>query len=198
MRKINKKEVIRQAIPILGLTILILLALTAYHLKIFTSVQSLRSFISQFGEFAVIIFILIQLIQVIVPILPGGISTLVGMLMFGNLPGLFYSYIGLVLGEILVFLLVRNYGTSFIKIILSEKKFIKFQSMIGKQNQNIKKLLVGTLLIPFAPDDLVCLVAGLSAISFKDFLWIILLFKPWSIGIYGYILLFLFERAQQL
>jgi hypothetical protein len=55
--------------------------------------------IKQFGNYAVLCFILLQIVQVIIPILPGGISSVAGMLMFGNLQGLLYSYLGLIIGE---------------------------------------------------------------------------------------------------
>lgn len=50
----------------------------------FRSSTSLQVFIQQFGKYAVMIFVLLQVIQVIIPILPGGISSVAGMLMFGN------------------------------------------------------------------------------------------------------------------
>lgn len=50
---------------------------------IFDSAQSLQAFIGRFGNYAVLVFILLQLIQVVIPILPGGISTVAGMVMFG-------------------------------------------------------------------------------------------------------------------
>ena len=50
-------------------------------------------------------FILFQVIQVIIPILPGGISSVAGMLMFGNGFSLLYSCIGLVIGEAIGFCL---------------------------------------------------------------------------------------------
>ena len=45
----------------------------------------------------------LQIVQVIIPILPGGISSVAGMLMFGNLQGLLYSYLGLIIGEFIGF-----------------------------------------------------------------------------------------------
>lgn len=198
MTRMNVKKIILRSIPLIGLAVFFSLIVYGYHLGIFRSANSLQTFIHQFGNRAVLVFVFLQLVQVIVPILPGGISTVVGMLMFGNIWGLVYSYIGLVLGEIITFFLVRYYGTAFVQLILSEKKFQKFQQQLANQNKNIKKLLAGTLLIPFAPDDLACLIAGLSGISFADFIKIVLLLKPWSIGIYGYLLMFLFHQSQVL
>ena len=144
------------------------------------------------------IFILLQIIQVIIPILPGGISSVVGMLMFGTGWGLVYSYIGLVIGEALGFLLVRYYGVSFVQLILSPKKYQKFDQLLTAHTQNIRRFLIWTLILPFAPDDLVCLVAGLTKMSFREYMRIILILKPWSVGIYGLMMLYLFRKAQGL
>ena len=37
------------------------------------------------------------------------------------------------------------------------------------------------MLVPFAPDDIVCLVAGITDISLKEFMKIVLLLKFWSV-----------------
>lgn len=183
-------------IPIIGLLFFLVLIIYAYQHGIFRSTASLQRFIQQFGEYAVVIFILLQIIQVIIPILPGGISSVAGLLMFGNGWGLLYSCIGLIIGEAIGFLLVRYYGVSFVQLILSPKKYQKFDQLLTQKTKDIKKVLCLTMLIPFAPDDLVCLVAGLTKISFKEYIQIVLLLKPWSVGAYSLIMLYLFQKAQ--
>ena len=177
-----------QAIPIIGFVFFLVLVLYGYQHGIFQSTDSLQKFFQQFGQFAVIMFILFQVIQVIIPILPGGISSVAGMLMFGNGFGLLYSCIGLVL--------VRYYGVSFVQLILSPKKYQKFDQLLTRRTKDIKKVLIVTLLLPFAPDDLICLVAGLTKLTFREYMQIVILLKPWSVGIYSMIMLFLFHKAQ--
>ena len=189
----NYRSTIRrifQILPIIGFSLFFILAIYAYRHGIFQSTDSLQVFIQQFGQYAVLIFILLQIIQVIIPILPGGISSVVGMLMFGTGWGLVYSYIGLVIGEALGFLLVRYYGVSFVQLILSPKKYQKFNQLLTAHTQNIRRFLIWTLILPFAPDDLVCLVAGLTKMSFREYMRIILILKPWSVGIYGLMMLY--------
>ncbi|MGH2123209.1 TVP38/TMEM64 family protein, partial [Enterococcus faecalis] len=84
--------------------------------------------------------------------------------------GLLYSYLGLIIGEFIAFLLVRYYGRSFVKIILSPNKYKKFEENLDKNEHNVKKLLIFTMLVPFAPDDIVCLVAVITDISLKEFM----------------------------
>ena len=181
-------------LPILGLIGFTGLIIYGYSKGIFHSVHTLQNFISQFGKYAVALFIILQILQVIVPILPGGISSVVGILMFGNIPGLLYSYIGLAIGDILVYWLARYYGKPFVKLILNKKRYTQFEKLLDQPKQGIKKLIIVTLLIPFAPDDLVCLVAGLTDFPFKEYLKILLLLKLWSVGVYSFIILFVFEK----
>ena len=185
-----------QIMPIIGLLFFFVLILYAYHHGIFRSSTSLQAFIQQFGKYAVMIFVLLQVIQVIIPILPGGISSVAGMLMFGNGFGLLYSCIGLVIGEAIGFLLVRYYGVAFVQLIKKKKKYQKFDELLTRKTKDIKKVLVVTLLLPFAPDDLICLVAGLTKLSFREFMQIVIFLKPWSVGVYSMIMLFLFHQAQ--
>ncbi|MGX7245640.1 TVP38/TMEM64 family protein [Enterococcus quebecensis] len=181
-------------LPILGIIGFTALVIYGYSKGIFHSVQTLQTFIKQFGKYAVLIFMALQLTQVIVPILPGGISTVVGMLMFGSIQGLIYSYIGLIIGEIIVYWLTRYYGKAFVRLVLSKKRYLQFEKMMDRPESGIKKLMIFTLLVPFAPDDLACLVAGLADLPFKEYMKILLIFKFWSVATYGYALLFLFNR----
>lgn len=47
--------------------------------------------------------------------------------------------------------------------------------MFDRPPDGIRRLLITRLLIPFAPDDLVCLVAGLTDFLFKEDMKILLL-----------------------
>ena len=185
-------------LPIFGVVIFTLLVIYGYSVGIFHSVQSLQEFIKQFGDYAVFFFIALQILQVIIPILPGGISSVVGMLMFGNIPGLIYSFIGLIIGDIIVYWLVNYYGKDFARAILPPKRYLKFEKMIDRPPEGIRKLLIATLLIPFAPDDLVCLVAGLTNFPFKEYMKILLLLKFWSVATYSFVLLYLFNQLSTL
>ncbi|MEM5038882.1 TVP38/TMEM64 family protein, partial [Enterococcus faecalis] len=72
-------------------------------------------------------------------------------------------------------------------------KYKKFEEILDKNEHNVKKLLIFTMLVPFAPDDIVCLVAGITDISLKEFMKIVLLLKFWSVATYSYLMLYLFQ-----
>lgn len=184
-----------QVAPAIGLAAFIIILIYIRHSGIFSSVADLQHFIKNFGNFAIVAFIVVQAIQPIVPFLPGGFATIVGMLMFGNIPGVLYSYIGLVIGEVGLFLLVRRFGSRFARLVLSEKNFEKFETTLQEHTQDIKKLLIVCFIFPFLPDDLTCLVAGMTDLSFREYLKIVLIFKIWSVASYGYFCLFVLNKT---
>ena len=189
-----QQKVIQMA-PAIGLAAFIIILIYIRHSGIFSSVADLQHFIKNFGNFAIAAFIGVQAIQPIVPFLPGGFATIVGMLMFGNIPGVLYSYIGLVIGEVGLFLLVRRFGSRFARLVLSEKNFEKFETTLQDHTQDIKKLLIVCFIFPFLPDDLTCLVAGMTDLSFREYLKIVLIFKIWSVASYGYFCLFVLNKT---
>ena len=189
-----QQKVIQMA-PAIGLAAFIIILIYIRHSGIFSSVADLQHFIKNFGNFAIAAFIVVQAIQPIVPFLPGGFATIVGMLMFGNIPGVLYSYIGLVIGEVGLFLLVRRFGSRFARLVPSEKNFEKFETTLQDHTQDIKKLLIVCFIFPFLPDDLTCLVAGMTDLSFREYLKIVLIFKIWSVASYGYFCLFVLNKT---
>lgn len=75
------------AATILGLLLAVGFAVYGFYTGIFTSEENLERFISDSGVTAPLVFIFIQIIQVVVPIIPGGVSCLASVVLFGPLPG---------------------------------------------------------------------------------------------------------------
>lgn len=55
------------------------------------------------------------------------------------------------------------------------KKYQKFDQLLTRRTKDIKKVLIVTLLLPFAPDDLICIVAGLTKLTFREYMQIVIL-----------------------
>jgi len=151
----------------------------ALKLGIFEDKLVLVRYIEKFGVFAFLFFIFLQAAQVVVPIVPGGLSCLVGVMAFGPVLGFVYNYIGLIIGSIISFSLSRNYGVKLIKTIFGEKIYLKYSKYI--KNNTFNKIFFWGIFIPGLPDDLLCYVAGVSNMKFKTFLISILVGKPLSL-----------------
>ncbi|WP_394896910.1 TVP38/TMEM64 family protein [Enterococcus hirae] len=176
-------------ISIIGLVISIGLTIYFINLGVFKDLNSLRGLVGDSIILGPIIFILIQILQVVIPIIPGGISTAAGVLIFGPYAGFIYNYVGICIGSIIIFLLGRLYGKPFILSMVSDKTYNKYVGWLDNQNR-FEKLFALAIFLPVAPDDALCLMAGLTNISVKKYTWIILLAKPLSIFLYSMALIY--------
>ena len=176
-------------ISIIGLVISIGLTIYFINLGVFKDLNSLRGLVGDSIILGPIIFILIQILQVVIPIIPGGISTAAGVLIFGPYAGFIYNYVGICIGSIIIFLLGRRYGKPFILSMVSDKTYNKYVGWLDNQNR-FEKLFALAIFLPVAPDDALCLMAGLTNISVKKYTWIILLAKPLSIFLYSIALIY--------
>lgn len=129
-------------------------------------------------------FLLLQIIQVVIPIIPGGVTTVVGFMAFGPILGFILNYVGIVIGSIILFLLTRRYGKPFILLFVDEKSFKHYgQKLASSTYETVFALNMAS---PISPADILVMVTGLSRMSFKRFLYIILICKPISIVAFSY------------
>ena len=176
-------------ISIIGLGLSIALTIYFINLGVFKDLNALRGLVGDSIILGPIIFVFIQILQVVIPIIPGGISTAAGVLIFGPYAGFIYNYIGICIGSIIIFLLGRRYGKPFILSMISDKTYNKYIGWLDNQNR-FEKLFPLAIFLPVAPDDALCLMAGLTNMSVKRYTLIILIAKPLSIFLYSMALIY--------
>lgn len=154
---------------------------------LFSSEENLKNFLNSCGVFAPIFFVFLQIVQVIIPLIPGGISTGVGVIIFGPLWGFVYNYIGIVIGSIIVFFIARKYGMPLIKKMFKKELIDKYIGWLNK-GKKFEKLFATAIFMPVAPDDFLCYLAGVTDISTKKYVAIIILLKPFTIALYSLLL----------
>ncbi|MHC3785320.1 TVP38/TMEM64 family protein [Enterococcus gallinarum] len=176
-------------ISIIGLVLSIALTIYFINLGVFKDINALRGLVGNSVILGPIIFMLLQILQVVIPIIPGGISSAAGVLIFGPYLGFVYNYVGISIGSVIIFLLGRRYGKPFILSMISDKTYDKYIGWLDNQSR-FEKLFALAIFLPVAPDDALCLMAGLTNISVKKFTLIILLAKPLSIFLYSMALIY--------
>ncbi|HAQ6023227.1 TPA: TVP38/TMEM64 family protein [Enterococcus faecium] len=176
-------------ISIIGLGLSIALTIYFINLGVSKDLNALRGLVGDSIILGPIIFVFIQILQVVIPIIPGGISTAAGVLIFGPYAGFIYNYIGICIGSIIIFLLGRRYGKPFILSMISDKTYNKYIGWLDNQNR-FEKLFALAIFLPVAPDDALCLMAGLTNMSVKRYTLIILIAKPLSIFLYSMALIY--------
>lgn len=147
--------------------------------------DQLELVIKSFGVMAPIFFLILQIIQVIFPIIPGGITSGIGVILFGPFWGFILNYAGSMIGSIIAFVLVKRYGRDFILKFTDQKTYDKYIGWLDK-GKKFDKFFAVAILIPGFPDDLLCMIAGLTSMSFKKYIFIIATCKPLALIAYSW------------
>ncbi len=192
-----KEETSRKVFKIIPLIIFfaaILLCFYGWKRGIFTSQEKLEEFIDGIGVGGALVFTFIQAAQVLMPVLPGGIGYLAGVVLFGTWGSFLCSYIGICLGSVVAFLLAKYYGKPILRHLIKEKHIEKYEKWTS-ENRRFEKFFALMIFLPFAPDNLLCYVAGTTEMTFSRFFLIILTCKPFMIALYSMGLMAVFEHV---
>lgn len=134
-----------------------------------TSFEDLRQLILSFGGWGIFTYIVINLLQCIVIPVPTTLTVLVGTAIYGPFTAFFYATIGVILGSSIAFLIGRYCSRPVINWIFGKDKIEKYQNLL---NRRAELILFLTLTLPLFPDDLICMMAGISDIKYYKFLLI--------------------------
>ena len=162
----------------------VILTIIGYRQGIFTDQQKMSDFLNACGIWGPLMFVVIQAVQVVIPILPGAVGCVYGVIFWGPVIGFILNYTGICIGSVCAFLIARRFGRQFVMDMTGGKFFAKYSKYLLKENQ-FEKLFALLIFLPVAPDDFLCYLAGISSMSVKKFTAIILLGKPAAIFLYS-------------
>ena len=150
----------------------------------FKDIDRMRTFVGRAGVFGPMAFITIQILQVVLPVIPGGMTLITGVVIFGPVWGFVLNYAGVAIGSAINFVLAKKYGKKLVTHLVEEETYNKY---IGKieNSKKFERFFALAILLPFFPDDTLCLIAGLTNMSYQKFAAIILLGKPLTIVAYS-------------
>ena len=121
------------------------------------SQESLRAYIQQFSPYSHLCFFLV---------------------LFGTWPSFLMTFAAVALGSVLVFTLARGLGREAVNRLVGRKVSEKYREVIQAKTD---VFLVLAFLFPFFPDDVLCILAGLTNITLGRFAVIVLLTRPWGL-----------------
>ncbi len=182
----KRQKLIRVVSILLIIVLLAFLAVLAkaYFDGEFDSVESLQRYIGKYGAFGPVFLTVFQAIQVVIPVLPGFLGCAAGAVMFGPAIGFTCNYIGISAGSIIAYYLARHFGKPLLEDLFPSGKYHKWSEWASRSKSYAAFLFLATLL-PLFPDDYFCYLTGLSKMTPKKFIWIIILGKPWCILAYS-------------
>lgn len=170
---INKK---RLAITIIILLLFIGLIVGLYFgLGIHNELMNtdyLKEKIQAYGNKGKFIYILINLLQTTIIPITNIPTIMAGTYIFGPFIAATLATIGVLVGSVVSFFIGRFLGRKTVEWIAGKENVDRYLVM-AKGRENLVIFLI--LLLPGFPDDIICIIAGLTKMSFKFFIISILI-----------------------
>ena len=179
--KADKERITWGVTLVITLVLLALLVFLLWSSGFFAAIGSpgeLRRYIERFTPYSHFVFFAIQLASVILAPIPSNLTAAVGGLLFGTLPAFLLTAGAVTLGSVIVFQLGRTLGRPFAERFISRRNLEKYGEVIRRKRD---VFLFLAFLFPFFPDDLICIMAGLTDVPFRRFLVLVAVARPWGL-----------------
>ncbi len=174
----NRKKVLAAAAALVAVAGAVFFFWKSGFLDAASSVDALQARIAEYAPFSHLVFFLFQLTAVIVAPIPSNLVAATGGVLFGTWVSFPITMAAVVLGSLTTFQVARTLGQKFVSRVVSAKVSEKYLDLIRSKTDIF---LTMAFLFPMFPDDLICILAGLTEIPFRRFLVIVLLARPWGL-----------------
>lgn len=153
------------------LVLLFILQKTGF-LEIFQDPELYKEYLEKAGVWMPLLYIILQYLQVVILPIPGFVSTVAGVALFGPTKAMLCSLIGIILGSLTAFIIGRKVGYKAVAWMVGKEDLDKWLKKVkGKDNF----ILTAMFILPLFPDDMLCFVAGLSSMTWQYFLIMIVI-----------------------
>ena len=122
-----------------------------------------------------LVYVVVQFLQVMFLPIPSMIINLAGVAIYGPLLGALLCTIGVLSASYCSFLMGKIFGYRVAVWIAGESSVIKYTNIL---NEKGKFFLTVAFLLPLFPDDMLCLISGITPMTFKTFAIIASITRP--------------------
>lgn len=127
----------------------------------------LEAIIAKDLGWGIVIFLVLQVLQVIIALIPGGVIQILGGVLFGGLWGTLLCIAGILLGTLIIYLLVKNFGKPLVEAVFDDKVVKRFSFL--QDSKKLELVIFILFLLPGLPKDLLTYVAPLTKIKMTTF-----------------------------
>lgn len=152
-----------------------------------TDSEKIKAFveiIESTGAWGMVVFFLIQVLQIVILPLPAVICYVPGALIWGELVGTLLASAGVIVGSLINYVIGKFWGKKAVVWIAGKETTEKYSAYFSKKG---KVIFVLMQILPFFPDDILCMVAGLTGMNFVFYILTIVLIRPLIIAAYCYL-----------
>ena len=179
-----KLTCIAESLAAIMLTTFILLG-TFAHLNDYPTdaekIDAVIGLVRSTGSWGMVVYVLIQVLQVVILPLPAIVCYVPGAVIWSPLVATLLASLGVIIGSLICYFLGKQFGRKALIWIAGKDATEKYADYIGSRSKGIFLIMQ---ILPFFPDDILCIIAGLTSMSFPYFLGVIVIVRPFIIAVY--------------
>ena len=164
--KLKKKQIfaLLAVFLFIGFTLFVTLAVGKPMIEFVEDPKLFREWVNTYGILGRIVFVGMVVFQVVIALIPGEPLEFGAGYAFGAFEGTILATIGILIGSVLVFFLVKKLGLALLEVFFSNEQISKVK--ILKKSPKRDGLLFLLFLLPGTPKDILTYFLGLTDINF--------------------------------
>lgn len=147
-------------------------------------IDRLIELIQGLGVWGYLVYFLLQILQVVALPFPALVCYVPGSLIWGPFTATLIASAGVIVGSVIAYFIGKCCGKPAVVWIAGKENTEKYTSILSKRG---KILFLLMQILPFFPDDIICIVAGLVGLNFSFFMVTVVIVRPLIIATYCYL-----------
>lgn len=147
-------------------------------------IEKLTEMIRRTGRWGMLVYVLVQILQVVILPLPAAVCYIPGSQIWDVWTATLLASFGVLIGSVIAYFIGRVFGKKVVMWIAGREAIEKYASYIGSRG---KVVFILMQILPFFPDDILCMVAGLMSMNFLFFFISIAAIRPLIVAAYCFL-----------
>lgn len=131
------------------------------------SATNMKNMLREHRSAAKVIYLSVCFLQPIILPMPEVVTVSAGSAILGSFTSICLSFLGTISGIIVMYVIAKVGGQKLVLKFVKERHLKRYQEYVGKNETFILALM---FIIPVLPDEIICVGAGISGVSFKKFM----------------------------
>ena len=164
-----KKNIFKIVSIILFIAAIVILAtITIPLIKMYNNPEKLKAYIESLGAWGLLMMFFVQISQIVVALIPGEVVEFVAGALYGWFWGLIFCTVGIIVGQLIIFQIVRILGKGFVEKVAGSKLMQKYAFL--HDEKKLKTIIFFLFFIPGTPKDMLTYIVPLTKVKLRDFL----------------------------
>lgn len=154
-----------------------------YYATDIEKISFIVKMIQDTGSWGIIVYVLLQIFMVIISPIPAWIFYVAGAQIWGPAITTLFGSLGVFIGSLIAYWIGYVFGHKVVVWIVGKDLTDKYAPILAHKG---KGLFVMMQIFPFFPDDILCMIAGMTNMNFAFFVTVMIFVRSAVVAVYSY------------